>query len=64
VPEGVRNIALDEWTIEKLSAQRPQAVDYMSWRNTLAEAFLTDGAKGRKDCKGELCTRWFDTNLG
>ena len=63
VPEGVRNIALDEWTIEKLSAQRPQAVDYMSWRDTLMEAFLTNAGNGRKDCKGELCSRWFDTNL-
>lgn len=64
VPEGVRNIPLDEWTIEKLSAQRPQAEEYMGWRDALTEAFLTDGGNGRKDCKDELCTRWFDTNLG
>lgn len=64
VPDGVRNIPLDKWTIEKLSAQRPQAEEYMDWRDTLTEAFLTDGGNGRKDCKDELCTRWFDTNLG
>lgn len=64
VPDGVRNIPLETWTIEKLSAQRPQAEEYMSWRDTLVRAFLTDGGKGRKDCKEELCHRWFDTNLG
>lgn len=63
VPHGVRK-PLNEWTIESLSVQRPQAEDYLNWRDTLVEAFLTDGVNGRKDCKSELCSRWFDTNLG
>lgn len=63
VPQGVR-MPLDEWTIENLSAQRPQAVEYMNWREALMDAFLTDGGSGRKDCKSELCSRWFDTRLG
>ena len=64
VPEGVRNIPLNEWAREKLSAQRPQADEYIGWRDALTEIFLTDGGNGRMDCKNDFCTRWFDTNLG
>lgn len=63
VPKGVKEIPLGEWTMENLSAQRPQAEEYIRWRDALSEAFLTEDRKGRIECREGLCTRWFDTNM-
>lgn len=63
VPEGVRDTPLEDWTIENLSSQKNQGKEYFEWKERLEETFLEDGNNGRKNCKSEFCTRWFDTNM-
>lgn len=63
VPEAVRTTPLNEWTVEGLSAQRPQAEEYIRWRDLLVSSFMEKSPKGRVDCKESFCIRWFETGV-
>lgn len=64
VPDAVRTTPLNKWTVEGLSAQRPQAEEYIRWRGLLISSFMEKSPKGRVDCKESFCIRWFDTGVG
>ena len=63
VPDAVRTTPLNKWTVEGLSAQRPQAEEYIRWRGLLISSFMEKSPKGRVDCKESFCIRWFDTGV-
>lgn len=63
VPEALRNTPIDEWRVCELSSQRPQAEEYVSWRDLVVDAFLDEGMNGKQDCKESFCKHWFDTGL-
>lgn len=63
VPEAVRTTPLNEWTMEGLSAQRPQAEEYIGWRDLLVSSFTEKSPEGRVDCKESFCIRWFETGV-
>ncbi len=65
VPGEVKNAPIDQWDEgqHSPSAQKPTAKDYIAWRDALADAFLEAPDKhGRRACKAEFRTRYFDTS--
>lgn len=60
IPVGIKDRDLDEWSLDNICSQRPQAELYLTWKNKLVDAF-TEEKDGRLDCKQQFCTKWFDT---
>ena len=63
VPETLKRTPLDEWTDSNLSTQRPQADEYLAWRDKLIDTFLDEEMSGKRDCKERFYMTWFDTDL-
>lgn len=60
IPVGIKDRKLDEWSLDNICSQRPQAQLYLTWKNKLVDAFIEE-KDGRLDCKQQFCTKWFDT---
>nr|WP_298561513.1 hypothetical protein [uncultured Prevotella sp.] len=63
VPDALKTIPLDKWTVSELSTQRPQAEEYLAWRDLIIATFLEGETDERRDCKEGFCNTWFDTEL-
>lgn len=63
VPETLKRTPLDEWTGSNLSSQRPQADEYLAWRDKLIDTFLDEEMSGKRNCKERFYMTWFDTDL-
>lgn len=63
VSDVLKTIPLDKWTVSELSTQRPQAEEYLAWRDLIIATFLEGETDERRDCKEEFCNTWFDTEL-
>lgn len=60
IPVGIKDRNLDEWSLDNICSQRPQAELYLTWKNKLVDAFIEE-KNGRQDCKQQFYTRWFNT---
>ena len=63
VPDALQTIPLDKWTVSELSTQRPQAEEYLAWRDLIIATFLEGETDERRDCKEGFCNTWLDTEL-
>lgn len=64
VHPSLKSIAFDKWTYDNICGQTTQAEKFIHWKNKLVDAFLTPEKDGRRDCKEQFCSAWFDTQLG
>lgn len=64
VHPSMKSVAFCEWTYDNICGQATQADKFIHWKNKLEDAFLTLEKKGRRDCKEQFRTAWFDTKMG
>lgn len=64
VHPSMKSVAFCEWTYDNICGQATQADKFIHWKNKLEEAFLTLEKKGKRDCKEQFRTAWFDTKMG
>lgn len=64
VHSSLKNIDFDKWTYDNICGQTAQAEKFIHWKNKLMDAFLTPEKDGRRDCKEQFRSAWFDTKLG
>lgn len=61
VHSSMKDIELSDWNIDNICTQIPQAKKFIDWKNKLVDAFLSSENDGRRDCKEQFCSAWFNT---